>query len=630
MNVMPSVTIPITEVLDTDAGESCPTISRDFIHSILPEAIGHCLTGTLDCYEITFEESEIDIIKDYLRDSSIGRMVRFPKEENYREGYTPAELVDHLDGREDNCPVMVDMFGIVRRYYLRLLRRCGDVLSISRCTSSDASTVTESVAREVVVERDSPPELQPVEDKPDPFQIDLSKIGWTPRSNDPPDHSPTPTDRNPDHSPTPTDRNLQTPVQVPETPMPVIPETEGNTELEDVDAESAPPTYVFRGHPIDMSSRSVFPTPASRKGTATNRDSTTGPRAASATTMQSPPVISNVAAPASRYGPQVFCQPCGNVPRAPDPSVSRSSTPPRPTVSGPVPPPNPMSYGNRGAFGPPVPPATPSVGPGGYPYGVTWQYFTVDPRDFDQVIDPMTESIGPWLAARPDFGMTVNHAIKFISPFVHKGSFLKSFTKPFDHKMIKEFKIGFPSIGASTERSSSFEYYNRVVTHCQAFSLFVPPPITLRPGNILGTWFKHLPSYCRHDCLTHAPQLLTSCFRYKGSGLLQHPWLKGVVQTTDDGYSILYQLAVLAGHPLLQSNPYERSEPCQTSDLSVVMYIQAWIEFLNFQALGGRVYNERYYLMRFLNGLHASVRTLLTHAVQCCCKRVLLQKECYG
>jgi len=124
----------------------------------------------------------------------------------------------------------------------------------------------------------------------------------------------------------------------------------------------------------------------------------------------------------------------------------------------------------------------------------------------------------------------------------------------------------------------------------------------------MGTWFDDLSDGIQSECLYHFSALVLAALRQKSTGLIGHPNLDFLVTGTDDGYFALYQLAQVGGHPLLSPYPTALHEPTQTIDADLASYLSSWIQYLMAQALSGCFLSDRYFIIKFVAGLHSSLR----------------------
>jgi DNA-binding transcriptional MerR regulator len=106
------------------------------------------------------------------------------------------------------------------------------------------------------------------------------------------------------------------------------------------------------------------------------------------------------------------------------------------------------------------------------------------------------------------------------------------------------------------------------------------------------------------------PGLLASFLRNKDKGLVGHPVYGQIVKQHENGYVILQQLLVYAGHPLLEAFPTTPMEPRQLADKKLADYIIDWTGYCLNRALYGQHLNDRYFLQQFLRNLHFSLKDI--------------------
>jgi len=151
-------------------------------------------------------------------------------------------------------------------------------------------------------------------------------------------------------------------------------------------------------------------------------------------------------------------------------------------------------------------------------------------------------------------------------------------------------------------------FYNKVVPHCRGYYIFIPPLSTLQSGIIMGTWFNDLTDGIQSECLYHFSALVLAALHQKNTGLIGHPTIDFLVMGTDDGYFALYQLAQIGGHPLLTPYPTTLHEPIQVAEADLATYLSGWIQYLTAQALSGYFLSDRYFIIKFVAGLHSSLQ----------------------
>jgi hypothetical protein len=84
-----------------------------------------------------------------------------------------------------------------------------------------------------------------------------------------------------------------------------------------------------------------------------------------------------------------------------------------------------------------------------------------------------------------------------------------------------------------------------------------------------------------------------------------------IVQQSKNGYDMLYQLAVLHGHPLLQAFPKSPTEPRQDDDCNLSALLVLWMSHLQHLALHGIHLSDRYWIQQLCGSLHPSLRSIV-------------------
>jgi len=133
----------------------------------------------------------------------------------------------------------------------------------------------------------------------------------------------------------------------------------------------------------------------------------------------------------------------------------------------------------------------------------------------------------------------------------------------------------------------------------------------------MGTWFDDLTTGIKSECLYHFSALILAALHQKAVGLMGHSLFDFLITGTDDGYFALYQLAQMGGHPLLTPFPIMLSEPTQSVDTDLASYLGDWIHFLTTQALSGSFLSDRYFILKFVAGLHSSLHFSLGTDLEC-------------
>jgi hypothetical protein len=222
-------------------------------------------------------------------------------------------------------------------------------------------------------------------------------------------------------------------------------------------------------------------------------------------------------------------------------------------------------------------------------------------------VNPDTGLVPVWLAHRPDRGDVHCHPVPLNIQLQDKELFLSAFDRPFEMTFAKNVLKAFPPY----DGGDFLTWHARVVSHLQAWLFYSPPAHTYREDLPLGIWFSDLRLHTKVDVQNVFGSLLAQALRYKGTGLLFHPAMAQIVQQSENGYEMLYQLAVLHGHPLLQAFPTSPVEPRQDDDCTLSALLVLWISHLQHLTLHGIHLSDRYWIQQFCGSLHPSLRSLL-------------------
>jgi hypothetical protein len=253
----------------------------------------------------------------------------------------------------------------------------------------------------------------------------------------------------------------------------------------------------------------------------------------------------------------------------------------------------------------------------------TWQHARFDIDNIADVIDVKNGGIFlPWEANRPDHGRITCFPIHLPSLHLVKKFYLSSFNtglaavgfSRFDPKNLRQFQESFPIFGPDDVRNY-LDWHERVVLHGLTFSVFIPPAHTLRDGQPLSTWFDDLPPNVQSDVMYHFSYILTGCIRSKTHSSLRHEYpdiYDSIQGNKADGYLTLYDLALHAGnHPLLCHYGASFTEPQQSNDTTLSVYLSDWLQYSQQLILDGLINSDRYFHQQFLHNMHPTVRTRL-------------------
>ena len=174
----------------------------------------------------------------------------------------------------------------------------------------------------------------------------------------------------------------------------------------------------------------------------------------------------------------------------------------------------------------------------------------------------------------------------------------------------KSFISRFPYFNAGEKdlRPYLIPYLYQVSQHCASFSIYAPPPHTLRAGSNIGAWFPFLPAYTKRQVTAVFDGLIAQALRSKYSGLVTHPELVSLLQAPRQGYDIIYSLASYAQHPALQEFPDNVREPRQSRDTTLDRYILRWSQHVQRLVLQGYFFCDRFFYQRLYHNMHPVFR----------------------
>jgi hypothetical protein len=171
---------------------------------------------------------------------------------------------------------------------------------------------------------------------------------------------------------------------------------------------------------------------------------------------------------------------------------------------------------------------------------------------------------------------------------------------------LKHLQRAFP---AYVKDTVFFFWYSRLVSVLQGYGFYIPPAQTIRDGEPLGAWFHELPAHVQNDVANIFGDLLATFLRSKYSGFLDNGAMAQIVHQHENGYLALYDLLVLAGHPLLQAFPSAQTEPRQQADMRLSDYCTAWGTYAFNRTLYGEYLSDRYFIQQFVSNLHPILRS---------------------
>ena len=246
-------------------------------------------------------------------------------------------------------------------------------------------------------------------------------------------------------------------------------------------------------------------------------------------------------------------------------------------------------------------------------HGPTWFQFQVDPYQHVDV-DTYSGTIAPWYSARAEFGLILNHPVPLNLPHIDQEFFLAQFLSvPFNAKNIKGFYDNFPKFPAKAGRSHLLVYHSELVKYSAMHGLFIPPPQTYLPNNLLGSWFDALDTFTQHHTAVTFSGILCQALLSPKNNLINNEDFGLSLMYEKNGYQILYSLALLGRHPMLASYPHTPSHPSQMDYQSIPAYISSWNNPLHILSLSGIHLSDRYFLMSLCRGIHDSFKELHRH-----------------
>ena len=243
-----------------------------------------------------------------------------------------------------------------------------------------------------------------------------------------------------------------------------------------------------------------------------------------------------------------------------------------------------------------------------YAFGASWMFWHENPQDLDFRVDPHTGTVRPWYGHHVDYGEVLCHPVSVTWWFQDKELYLSCFQLwPFNVDQWKQLFCTVPPYG---ETDNFLLWYSHFVSVLMGFGLYVPPAQMVRDGDPLGIWFGDLPAHVQVDVETVFGDIVASILCSKSTGFIVVPALSQIIHQHDNGYDIIYDLLVHAGHPFLQSYPLiPPQEPHQHLDCKVSDYCLEWNVYMLQHALHGEYLSDRFFMQQFLSNMHRSLQT---------------------
>ena len=277
--------------------------------------------------------------------------------------------------------------------------------------------------------------------------------------------------------------------------------------------------------------------------------------------------------------------------------------------------------GGGGGGGDPYYPL-PAAGTGGHGTpniindGVHWHTYIINPHaDRTTIIDPTFGTVPPWRARRHGYGVIVNYPAHLPMSVLDYDQFMLNFMHGplFDsNRAHKDFLYGFPTYQGDNDDRQLLRYHVMVVEYCLSFKVYVPPLHTYDEAQYMGVWYNQLPERTRAQC-QHFNGLLYQVLKAKHVRISHHYTIASIINASNSGYMILYQMAAIGGHPKLNDIPPTLSIPRQAESDTLSAYSNKWLYYLTISLLDGVVLSDRYYFYLFMKGMHGALSQLRSH-----------------
>lgn len=242
-----------------------------------------------------------------------------------------------------------------------------------------------------------------------------------------------------------------------------------------------------------------------------------------------------------------------------------------------------------------------------------WHVYQSDPNMLT-VLDH-GHCIPSWMAIHPDRPSTPIrcHPIAIVSRTYHRDRFLRRFDgyvyRRGDYRLEKNFRYNFPSVPQLTSKSPDLHtWYNNICEVASRNGVYVPPLISLSPGNLEGSWSHLLPP---EVVLEAHGQLLLDGFKHTSHGLEKlDPGLASLLSSATTGWDALGYIAHAMRHPKFDDTRNQRMLPRQGSTVSLQRFVHQFLTHAQLQALDGKVFNIRYFLSQFVQHLHPDLKSV--------------------
>lgn len=168
------------------------------------------------------------------------------------------------------------------------------------------------------------------------------------------------------------------------------------------------------------------------------------------------------------------------------------------------------------------------------------------------------------------------------------------------HQFLRGFPK-FPSIDADVK--IFFRYYDEILHYCLGFGVYIPPPQTMSTFALYGSWFPDLPLHVKASTRGEFHTLLSTAFHDRYTNLNGHKKFGPVIKASPDGYAMLRNCMIIAGHPRFDATSLSPAIPRQAADQNLAGYCMAWQYYIYTRWLAGTFISDRFYIDRFIIGL---------------------------
>ena len=211
--------------------------------------------------------------------------------------------------------------------------------------------------------------------------------------------------------------------------------------------------------------------------------------------------------------------------------------------------------------------------------GTHWSEFTQDPEH--PVLISNQDHCPGWYASRGEYGVhCINFPVQALSLLNDKDFHRSNFhtgtvwnSSVMTHQFLKGFPT-FPDKHAAVE--TFFTYYRTLLHYCLGYGVYIPPPQTLSSFALHGGWFSELPDHVKTATLAEIPTLLATGLSSKYNHLAVHKKIGPVLKASADGFVMLKNCMIIAGHPRFDVTQLSPIVPRQAADTTIAEYALAW------------------------------------------------------